>query len=402
MDQPNRVDSLFIHMFLILFFICLIFVNYIFTFKRQILLIEDGKGKICLIFWKISQIGLAKKLSVKKISLLDISEKLKISKSTISIVLNGRGDEKRVSKETQEKIVKYANEHNYRPNQLARGLSRGKSETIGLIVPNISDTFYSRIARRIERKARLSGYTVVYSSTGESRTRENELIQMMLDRQVDGLIIASTQKNQEDVVRLKNQQFPFVLIDRHYPDVETNFVVVDNAGGTSKAVEQLIKLGKKHIGFVTLKPGLEAIRQRLIGYEETLKKYGLYEGMKNVKELDPDHLDCEMMEAIKSLVQSTHKVDGIVFATHYLTTQGLRELRKLSVKIPHEIAIVSFGQMSFFDLIEPPITSVNQPVEEIGDKAVEILLDNLVEKKLTYDQQYLKTKLEIRKSCGKN
>ncbi|MCG8307360.1 MAG: LacI family transcriptional regulator [Cytophagales bacterium] len=339
---------------------------------------------------------------MKKISLLDISEKLKISKSTISIVLNGRGDEKRVSKETQEKIVKYANEHNYRPNQLARGLSRGKSETIGLIVPNISDTFYSRIARRIERKARLSGYTVVYSSTGESRTRENELIQMMLDRQVDGLIIASTQKNQEDVVRLKNQQFPFVLIDRHYPDVETNFVVVDNAGGTSKAVEQLIKLGKKHIGFVTLKPGLEAIRQRLIGYEETLKKYGLYEGMKNVKELDPDHLDCEMMEAIKSLVQSTHKVDGIVFATHYLTTQGLRELRKLSVKIPHEIAIVSFGQMSFFDLIEPPITSVNQPVEEIGDKAVEILLDNLVEKKLTYDQQYLKTKLEIRKSCGKN
>ena len=122
---------------------------------------------------------------MKKISLQDISSQLNISKATISIVLNGRGDEKRVSKTTQEKIIQFARENNYKANYLARGLSLGKSDTIGLVVPNIGDSYFARIARRIERKARRSGYNVVFSSTGESKERESELIQSMLSRGVD-------------------------------------------------------------------------------------------------------------------------------------------------------------------------------------------------------------------------
>lgn len=337
---------------------------------------------------------------MKKISLQDISRSLNISKSTISLVLNGRGDEKRVSKETQEKIIKFAKEHNYKANQLARGLSRGKSDMIGLIVPNISDIFYARIARRIERIAERSGYNVIFSSSGESARKEAELIHSMLNRQVDGLIIASCQQNTDDILRLKRINFPFVLIDRQYPEIETNYVGVDNAGGVSVLVNQLVKSGRKRIGFVSLIPGLDAIHERLVGYEQTMQQNGLEIKEGFIQELDYESIESYMPLVINEMVKFPVSLEGIVFATHYLAAAGLRELKKLNVRIPMDVALVSFGQMSDFDLVEPPITSVIQPTDEIGDKAVELLLSGM-KNELPLDKKIiLQTNLVVRKSCG--
>lgn len=337
---------------------------------------------------------------MKKISLQDISESLGISKSTISSVLNGRGDEKRVSKETQEKIIRFASEHNYKPNLLARGLSRGKSDMIGLVVPNISDIFFARIARRIEEYAEQSGYNVVFSSTGESKERESQLIQSMLDRQVDGLIIASSQKNKEDILRLKNRSFPFVLIDRHYPEIDTHYVGIDNVGGVKSAVEQLINTGRRRIALVSLSIGLEPIRERLISYKLTLKKHGLQVDEGLIHGLDYQSMESSMRDVIKSLVLGPKKVDGIVFMTHFLTAYGLREIKKLHVRVPGDVGLVSLGQMSAFDLMEPPVTSVVLPSSEIGDKAVDILLRNMRDSNLKYEKISLLTELVVRQSCG--
>lgn len=337
---------------------------------------------------------------MKKVTLQDISESLEISKSTISHVLNGRGDKKRVSKETQEKILKFTREHNYKANQLARSLSRGKSEMIGLVIPNISDTFYARIARRIERKAHLSGYKVVYSSTGESMEKESELIHSMLDRQVDGLIIASSQKNPGDIQWLKSNDIPFVLIDRHYPNIPTNYVIIDNAGGVSSAVEHLAGLGRKRIGLISLKPDLEAMHQRLNGYTQAMDKLGFTVEEGFVRELAYEHIESEMSEAIKDLVQFPDRIEGIVFATHFLAAAGLRELKKLHIRVPVDVAMVSFGQMSAFDLIEPPITSVTIPTDDLGDMAVNMLLQNMEAGIHEYKSEVLRTKLLVRKSCG--
>lgn len=315
-------------------------------------------------------------------------------------MLNGRGDEKRVSKETQEKIIKFAKDNNYQANQLARGLSRGKSDMIGLIIPNISDTFYARIARRIETIAELSGFNVVFSSTGESAKKESELIQTMLNRQVDGLIIASSQQNAEDVLQLKRINFPFVLIDRHYPDIDTNYVVVDNAGGISMAVEHLVKLGRKRIGFVSLKPGLEAIRERMLGYQQTMERHLLNIEGGFVQELDYEGIERETPDVIKAMISFPTSIEAIVFSTHFLAAAGLRELKKLNIRVPMDVAIISFAQMSAFDLIEPPITSVIQPTNEIGDRAVEILLKNMKDNSLDIKKVQLKTEMIIRKSCG--
>jgi LacI family transcriptional regulator len=340
---------------------------------------------------------------VKKIYLKDIAKSLQVSKTAVSLVLNNKGNVHKISKETQKRIIDFAKEHNYQANQLARGLSRGKSETIGLIIPNISDIFYAKIASTIEKQARELGYNVVFSSSNEDPIHETEHIRSMLNRQVDGLIIASTQKNPEEMESLVEMNFPFVLIDRYYPDIDTNFVIVDNRGGIKSVTQHLINLGKENIGFVSIEPKLDAIKERLNGYKDALHANDISQNKKYIKELNKDNYQQEMKQAIRDLVEAPNSVDAIVFSTHYLTASGLRELKALNCKIPEEVAIVSFDELSAFDLIDPAITSITQPVDEIGNFAVEILVNEIENKgKVKEKKKILKTGLIIRKSCGTN
>jgi len=338
---------------------------------------------------------------LKKIYLKDIAKSLQVSKTTVSLVLNNKGDVHKISKDTQKRILDFARKNNYKPNHLARGLSRGKSETIGLIVPNISDVFYAKIAGCIEKKAKEFGYTVVFSSSNENTETEKELILSMMNRQVDGLIIASTQQNETDIQQLKNAKFPFVLIDRHYPDIDTNYVIVDNHDGVKNVTQYLINLGKEKIGFISIEPKLEAIKQRLYGYQDALLANDIQEKKEFIKELNNNNYQQQMKGVIKELVGAPNHVDAIVFSTHYLTASGLRELKAINCKVPDEVAIVSFDELAAFDLVDPAITSVIQPVNEIGNYAVEILVDEIENKgKVKEKKKILETSLIIRKSCG--
>lgn len=333
--------------------------------------------------------------------LKDIAKDLNLSKTTISLVLNNRGDENKISNTTQKRIIDYAQKHNYKPNQLARGLSLGKTETIGLIIPNISDVFYAKIASFAEKKAKEYGYTVVFSSSNEDAETEHELITSMMNRQVDGLIIASTQQNEKDIQQLKKTKFPFVLIDRHYPEIDTNFVIVDNYDGIKNVTQHLLNLGRKKIAYVSIEPKLDAIKQRLYGYLDALKSNNIQIKKEYIKEINPIYYQQEIKQAIKELVQAPNSVDAIVFSTHYLTASGLRELRLLDCKVPDDVAIVSFDELSAFDLTAPAITAIIQPVEDIGNFAVEILLDEIKNKKSNRgNKKKLIPGLVIRKSCG--
>ncbi|WP_422079308.1 LacI family DNA-binding transcriptional regulator [Ulvibacterium sp.] len=338
---------------------------------------------------------------MKKIFLKDIAAELNLSKTAVSLVLNNRGDENKISKETQKRILDFARENNYRPNQMARGLSLGKSETIGLIVPNISDIFYARIAHHIELRAKTLGYNVVFSSSNEDAKMEKELVYSMLNRQVDGLIIASTQKNKDEILKLKRANFPFVLIDRHYPDVKTNYVIVDNFDGAKNITQHLLGKGRRGIGLVTIKSELDAMLQRRLGYEKALKDWGLNIDTGILKELDPFRYKSEMKGAIRDMVNGAKRVDALVFTTHYLAASGLRELKLLNVQVPDEVAIISFDELGAFDLVDPPITTSKQPVDDIGNLAVEILVNEIEKKNMKIENQsVLQTQLLIRKSCG--
>jgi len=336
---------------------------------------------------------------LKKLYLKDIAKSLGLSKTTVSFVLNDKGDANKINKDTQKRILDFAEKYNYKPNQLARSLSRGKTETIGLIIPNISDIFYARIAGCIEAKAKEYGYTVVFSSSNESESSERKLIESMLNRQVDGLIIASSQKNGKEMERLKEQEFPFVLIDRHYPSITTNYVIVNNFEAVKTATNHLLTLGNKRIAFVSIKSGLDAMTQRMLGYKAALKEKDISSLL--TRELSQENYKEEMPLVISELCSGEQGVDAIVFATHYLASAGIRALKNKKIKIPTEVALISFDELNAFDLVDPPITSIIQPVEMIGNSAVQILMDSIKNKTFTtFKHTLLDTDFKIRKSCG--
>ena len=222
----------------------------------------------------------------------------------------------------------------------------------------------------------------------------------MINRQVDGLIIASTQKNQKEILNLKKSNIPFVLIDRHYPEIKTNYVIVDNYQGMRNATEHLIKLGRKRIAFVTLKAKLTALTERHKGYKEALEMYNIPINNTSFVELSSEGYPNEMGDAIRFLISKVG-IDAIIFSTNILAVAGIRELNQLGVSIPEKVATLSFDEMGAFDIIAPPITAIRQPVKDIGLQSTKILLDTIKGKDSNIlKKQVLNTELVVRKSCG--
>ncbi|HSY75870.1 MAG TPA: LacI family DNA-binding transcriptional regulator, partial [Bacteroidia bacterium] len=214
---------------------------------------------------------------MKRASLKDIAESLNVSKTLVSLVLNNKADEWGISEETQKKVRKKAEELNYYPNQMARGLRTGKSNIIGLVVADISNPFYAKISRTIEFEVARLGYHLLVCSSDEVEEKEIKLIELLRDRQrVEGLIVATTQQNAEQFNQLKKQQYPLVFIDRKLPGFSASYVGVDNNKGAYQMVEHLIKSGMKKIGMVNISPmHLSTLNERVDGYKDALKKNGI-------------------------------------------------------------------------------------------------------------------------------
>jgi len=194
--------------------------------------------------------------------------------------------------------------------------------------------------------------------------------------------------------------FPFVLIDRHYPDLETDYVIADDRGGVEQAVEHLILCGTSKIGFVNLKSNLDALHNRFLGYKNTLEKHGILFRAEYVHELNQATYIEEMNAVFNAYQNEEESVEAIVFSTHYLAACGIREIRSRNLRVPEDYKIISYEENSTFDLIDPPVTAVKQPVAEIGSRAVEILLEKLNSEKKNPTQVVLKTGFVVRKSCG--
>ena len=340
---------------------------------------------------------------MKKTSLADIAKALNVSKALVSIVLNGKGNDHGINEDTQKRVHAKAKELNYKPNAIARGLRTGRSNTLGLIVADISNVFYAKICRAIEEKAHEKGYHLMISSSEEKPDREEELIRVLRERQVDGLIITTTQMDQKEILQLKKEKFPFVLIDRQLPEVDTNYVVVDNYGGAFEVVEHLINLGFKRIGHLTISPAhLSTLKDRTRGYKDALVKHGLKVEDSLIREVPFDDVREGVRREMKELVSPPNSVDAVFVANNNLAINALICLKEMELRIPQDVAMVVFDDIEMFRFVHPPITAVAQPIEEIGYQALEMLLQKINEKGKSDENSHvvLNPELIIRRSCG--
>ncbi len=339
---------------------------------------------------------------MKKTSLKDIAEQLGVSKTLVSLVLNNRGNEKGISAATQKKVKDLAKKLNYNPNQMARSLRLGSSKTIGLIVADISNVFYSTIAKNIEEEAAKQGYNVMFMSSLEDPEKEAKMIRLLLDRGVDGLIISTSFKGRDEIHQLRDGNVPFVLIDRYIPGVKTNNVLVDNYQGAFDMTEHLLSLDLKRIALLTISPShLSTMKQRISGYKDALRENGIPVNNKLIREIPHDSI-CESMERTLQELIIKKNVQSIFFLNNNLTKAGLELIHKFNLRIPQDISIASFDDIDMFRFSYPTITSVIQPKEEIGRYAFNVLLNRIknIGNSIEKQQIVLPVKLVIRNSCG--
>ncbi len=334
-------------------------------------------------------------------TLKDIAEYTGVGVSTVSTVLNGKGVESRISGEMIEKIKAAAEQLNYRPNMLARNLKKGRTETIGFVVPDISNTFFNKLATPIETEALKYGYQVFVVGSDENDERCNKVIDSFLDFRVDGLILASTQGIEKKIEQLSNQKVPFVLVDRYFPKVETNYVAMNNWQASYDATEYLIKHGKKRIASFSYNTDFYHMAERLNGYKAALKDNGIRYDKRLVPNLPFLNIsEDEIKKNIKQLKEEYH-IDGIFFQTNRTAFPGIKALYEFNYKIPDEVSVICFDDNEFFKLLSPKITSLVQPIEEMAIECVRILVDEIHNKRTNRmkNKTIFSSKLIERESC---
>ena len=311
---------------------------------------------------------------MKPASIKDIANRANVSITTVSFILNGKAEQMRISLPVTEKVQAIIKELGFTPNQVARSLRTGNTKTIGLIVEDISNPFFASIARKIEDKAYKKGYKISYSSTENDPVKAKELIEMFKSRQVDADIIAPVPGIEDDIRQLLADRIPVVIFDRNLQDLEVNFVVVDNFNGTYMATQHLIESGKKNIAFVTVDLHVDQMDNRFYGYEKALQDHNIPFKKALYTAVNFDSSDDNTSAQLLMLFNENPDIDAVLFSTNYLAIRGLGVLKQLNKTINKSISVVAYDDHDVFKLHSPPISVVDQPIEEIAEQIIDILL----------------------------
>ena len=344
------------------------------------------------------------KMKFEAVTIKDIAKALNLSTSTISRALR---DSSEISEETKKLVQEYAQKMNYKPNPIALSLKERRSHTIGVVVCEIANSFFSQTINGIESIASKSGYNVIITQSMESFDREVSNLQYLTSRSVDGLIVTvSTETNDFSLLKdLHEKGMPIVFFDRIVDEIDTHKVIANNYKGAYEATEHLIKDGYKKIALVSNASVLSIAKERESGYkaalqdngisiDESLIKYCKHSGM----------LSDEIDSVVSSLMNGPNKPDAIFTASDKITTGVLRYLKEKKVSVPEEVALIGFSNSELTDLLSPALSVVKQPAFEMGEIATDLLLQ-LVESRrpvTDFETRVLSTELIVRSSTAKN
>lgn len=313
-------------------------------------------------------------MKITPVTIKDIARSLNISISTVSRALRGMPE---IHPDTRKAVMRLAEELDYQPNQLAKNLAKSRTKTIGVIVPNLSYYYFSAMLNSIEESALQAGYSVLVCQTNESYLREITNIQNLMRSQVEGFIISLSRDtdNYEHVERLARKNIPLVLFDRYAESIDASKVIVDNQAAACKATEHLIENGCRRIGFLAGPPQLLLSNQRIAGYREALANHGLNVGDQYVVHCDYTQ-ENTIMQAL-TLMSLPQPPDGVVMISDRVAYPAMYAMNQKGLRIPDDVAIVSFNNEPVSAFFSPALSSVSQPIQEMGTETVRLLLKQL-------------------------
>ncbi len=315
-----------------------------------------------------------------------------VSTATVSRVLNNE----RVTDVTREKVLAAIEALNYRPNHIARSMKTNRTYTIGFVVPDFGP-FFMQVAMVVEDILNSYGYSLIVCNSDENFDREKDRVMMLIEKQVDGLIVVPTSNTAPHLHDVQLNGTPVVLVDRMIKGLETDCVLVDNVYGAYQGVEHLISLGYRRIGLINGRLEVTTGEERYRGFLRVYEDYNLPVDQDLIRA--GDFSSASGYRLMKELMQLDNPPDAVFIANYYMMTGAVLAVRELGINIPQDVALVGFDSLELIQLVDPPITAVVQPLQEMGEKAANLIYKRVNNNRTDHPQLYrLKPDLMIRAS----
>jgi LacI family transcriptional regulator len=349
-----------------------------------------------------------------RVNIKIVADKAGVSTATVSHVINRT---RFVREETRQKVLEAIEALNYQPSSIARSLATNSTQTVGLIVSDITNPFFTAVARGVEDVINEYGYHTIFCNTDEELEREDEYLRLLSARQIDGLIIAPTGVYSERLLRLASTGIPIVLLDRQAPGLDAPLVGVDNEQGAYQATRYLIELGHRRIALLLGLEVISTIRDRLKGYKCALKEAGLPLDERLIARADPrfygtqPHLPGSPLrspphnqtmpsayQVLQTLLDLPDRPTAIFVTNNQMTLGTLYALKERGLCCPEEISLISFDDHDWAPLFSPPLTVVRQPIYRLGQTAARLLMQMIGKQEFELPPP-LPVELIIRESC---
>jgi LacI family transcriptional regulator len=321
-------------------------------------------------------------------SMQDIAKKLGISNATVSLVLSGKAGN-RVSNKLKAEILSKAEDMHYHVNELARSLRTGQTMTIGVIVTDISNEFFGKLTFFIQEEAKRFGYLVLTANSNESSSDFENLVNMLINKKVDGMIIVPTSNSVKILKKIENSHIPFVLVDRYCDGINADYVGVSNYESSKDAVKNMISQGYKRIGLINFDIRLNALTERRQGYIDEMEENNLLD-TSLIYNINYDNEKEEILNALTNLMHDKNIIDAIYFTSRRTYTVAENLIYEYKLRNFYDLPVLCFDDVSNSRIANMKLNYVIQPIQEMAVKSFDLLL-NKFKGESSYDHYVFNT-----------
>ncbi|MDD3561582.1 LacI family DNA-binding transcriptional regulator [Petrimonas mucosa] len=333
-------------------------------------------------------------MSRHKVSITDIAKKTGLSTTTVSRVINGKGEQYRISEASRKKIMEAVKEMRYVPNIYAANLRTGKSNTVALMVPSLNNPFFASIVSGLNAEIRKYGYITIISDSDENFENEKKELEQLIARNIEGLIIVPTGNQWRHIKELYDQQLPIICVDRYFEELDLPYVATDNYDGAFHATKCLINNG--HVSIACIQGVRESTpnRLRVKGFKDALEESGIssYWVVGDDFTIQNGYLETKL------LMQQKDRPTAIFALSNTIAMGCMKALKEENIRIPQDVSIITFDEHPYLDFLSTPLSYVAQPVDDIIQIAVKYLFSRMQNKDMNVIKVLLKPQVVIKES----
>jgi LacI family transcriptional regulator len=322
-----------------------------------------------------------------KHTLKSLAGELGLSVCTVSRVLNGKSRQYRIAKITEQRVLRHARECEFSPNLVARGLRLKKTFAVGLILPDLSNPFFAKIARSVAEEAHERKYTLEICDSQDNTAIEIDALQHLQDRHVDGLILCPVGNKSDHLQALLHARQPIVLVDRYFPDLKLPYITSDNVGGAETATRHLLEHGHREIACLQGLPRAVTNVQRLKGYRRALHSHQVRANSDLIA--GNGFTRQSGYHSTRNLLAKRREFSAILAFSNQIALGALQVLNETGLNVPEDVSLVSFDDIDGVEFFATPLTTVAQPVQEIGQTAARILFERINKREGHSDEHLL-------------